>query len=246
MDTHGKSDTEFRNEVSEILARHELNFDQIHNILQTILADLQAFKAHKAQPNVPATGDVNPFAVDDAFQPTKKPRTLTEAIGVTRLIQELNNLQIRPNSPFRNQPSTPPPLQHSNTTTTIPPTVGLLGPNTLSLFNQQVLFDSFVFKWQEKIIFIAFTTRFNTSFAILFPFSLPNQIDRISHFPLLPYRSSPIRHPPALYSEEWPEGVTTVRGMWGDRRGCKWANIGGNCWWTEEIAWGGGGRRRWE
>ncbi|GFY81087.1 hypothetical protein Acr_01g0008960 [Actinidia rufa] len=99
MDTRGKSDTEFRNEVNEILARHELNFDQIHNILQTILlADLQALKAHKAQPNVPATGDVNPFAVDDAFQPTKKPRTLTEVglvVGVGGEILGVVALAIR-------------------------------------------------------------------------------------------------------------------------------------------------------
>ena len=85
---------------------------------------------------------------------------------MAHLIQERNNLQNRPNPPFRNQSSTPPPLQHSNTTTTISPTADLLGPNALSLFNQQSLFDSFVFKWQEKIIFIAFTTRFNTSFCL--------------------------------------------------------------------------------
>ncbi|GFZ05604.1 hypothetical protein Acr_17g0011760 [Actinidia rufa] len=54
--------------------------------------------------------------------------TLTEAIGVARLIEERNNLQNRSNPPFRNQPSTPPHLQHSNATTTITPTAGLLGP----------------------------------------------------------------------------------------------------------------------
>ncbi|GFZ03191.1 hypothetical protein Acr_15g0017990 [Actinidia rufa] len=60
MDTRGKSNTEFRSEVSEVLARHESSFDQIHATLQTILTDLQALKA---QTNISTTGDVNPFAV---------------------------------------------------------------------------------------------------------------------------------------------------------------------------------------
>ncbi|XP_057477242.1 uncharacterized protein LOC130764954 [Actinidia eriantha] len=75
MDTRGKSNTEFRSEVSEVLARHESSFDQIHATLQTILTDLQALKA---QTNVSTTGDVNPFAVGDTSQTTKpypQPRT---------------------------------------------------------------------------------------------------------------------------------------------------------------------------
>ena len=268
MDTRGKSNAEFWNEVMEILARHESNFDQIHNTLQAILAKLQTL-----QTNLETT-DVNPFApgntphhrqlLTPTTQPTsnlklsfpkfngtdptgwiyraeqyfefqrvdpnqhvqlasfhldgialqwhrwltkfqgplswanftvallrwfgstdfddpsealtrlkqtttvevyqdeferisqlidalpeshligcfiaglkddirldvklKKPQTLTEAIGVARLIEERNNLQNRSNSPFRNQLSTPPHFQHSNTTTTITPTAGLLGP----------------------------------------------------------------------------------------------------------------------
>ncbi|GFZ10009.1 hypothetical protein Acr_21g0006080 [Actinidia rufa] len=75
MDTRGKSNTEFRNEVYEVLARRESSFDQIHATLQTILTDLQALKA---QTNISTTGDVNPFAVGDASQSTKpypQPRT---------------------------------------------------------------------------------------------------------------------------------------------------------------------------
>ncbi|GFS39865.1 hypothetical protein Acr_00g0065340 [Actinidia rufa] len=44
MDTGRKINTEFHNEVSEVLARHESSFDQIHATLQTITADLQALK----------------------------------------------------------------------------------------------------------------------------------------------------------------------------------------------------------
>ncbi|GFY94588.1 hypothetical protein Acr_09g0010340 [Actinidia rufa] len=75
MDTRGKTNIEFRNEVSEVLACHESSFDQIHATLQTIFTDLQVLKA---QTNVSTTGDANPFAVSDASQSTKpypQPRT---------------------------------------------------------------------------------------------------------------------------------------------------------------------------
>ena len=55
MDTRGKCNTEFRNEVSEILARHEANFGQIYNTLQSILAKLQTLQTN------PEITDVNPF-----------------------------------------------------------------------------------------------------------------------------------------------------------------------------------------
>ena len=51
MDTRGKTNAEFRNEVSEILTRHESSFDhltnnitQINNTLQSVMAELQALK----------------------------------------------------------------------------------------------------------------------------------------------------------------------------------------------------------
>ena len=53
MDTRGKTNIEFRNEVSEILARHESNFDQVHATLQTILTELQSLKTSRNQPQVP-------------------------------------------------------------------------------------------------------------------------------------------------------------------------------------------------
>ena len=44
MDTRARSNAEFHNEVSEILARHESNFDQIHGTLQTVLTELQTMQ----------------------------------------------------------------------------------------------------------------------------------------------------------------------------------------------------------
>ncbi|GFS37962.1 hypothetical protein Acr_00g0054900 [Actinidia rufa] len=67
MDTRGKSNTEFQNEVSEILTRHESKFDQIHNTLQTIIAKLQTL-----QTNV-ETNDVNPFALSDTSHHRQPP-----------------------------------------------------------------------------------------------------------------------------------------------------------------------------
>jgi hypothetical protein len=40
MDTREKSNAKFRSEVNETLARHESNFDQVHDTLQTILTEL--------------------------------------------------------------------------------------------------------------------------------------------------------------------------------------------------------------
>jgi hypothetical protein len=40
MDTRGKSNAEFRNEVNEVLLRHEPSFDQVNATLQVVLTEL--------------------------------------------------------------------------------------------------------------------------------------------------------------------------------------------------------------
>ncbi|XP_028065295.1 uncharacterized protein LOC114268339 [Camellia sinensis] len=63
MDTRAKSNAEFRNEVSEILARHESSFDQIHGTLQTVLTELQSMRiSHSTAPID------NPFAQTETSQ----------------------------------------------------------------------------------------------------------------------------------------------------------------------------------
>ena len=44
MDTRGKTNAEFRNEVNEALARHESSFDQVNATLQAVLMELQALR----------------------------------------------------------------------------------------------------------------------------------------------------------------------------------------------------------
>jgi len=44
MDTCGKTNVEFRNEVNETFIWHEANFDQLNAALQTILTELQAIR----------------------------------------------------------------------------------------------------------------------------------------------------------------------------------------------------------
>ena len=44
MATRNKSNAEFHEEVQEILARHESNFDQVHATLQTILMEFQSLR----------------------------------------------------------------------------------------------------------------------------------------------------------------------------------------------------------
>ena len=60
MDTRGKTNAEFRNEVNEALARHESSFDQVNATLQAVLTELQALRvtrsANHSQP------EINPFA----------------------------------------------------------------------------------------------------------------------------------------------------------------------------------------
>ena len=51
METRGKTNTKFRNEVSEILARHESSFDQVRATLQTVLTELQALRASRNLPS---------------------------------------------------------------------------------------------------------------------------------------------------------------------------------------------------
>ena len=42
MDTRGKTNAEFRNDVTTTLARHEARFDQVNAALQAVLTELQA------------------------------------------------------------------------------------------------------------------------------------------------------------------------------------------------------------
>ncbi|KAL5554076.1 hypothetical protein UlMin_041477 [Ulmus minor] len=49
MDTRGKTNAEFRNDVNDILARHETSFDQVNTALQAVLTELQALRASHSQ-----------------------------------------------------------------------------------------------------------------------------------------------------------------------------------------------------
>ena len=200
MDTRGKSNTEFRNEVSKILARHESNFDQIHATLQTILTVLQALKA---QTNIPTTGDVKPFVVNEAYQSTKhypEPRTSNSTLKLnfpkftgedptewiyraeqyfafqgivpTQQVQlasfHLKRIALQWHRWF---PMFKGPVSWTKFTTALlhrfGPTEDEKSSEALThLKHTTTTNPPFVFKWQEKIIFIAFTIRFNTSFCL--------------------------------------------------------------------------------
>ncbi|KAK9183387.1 hypothetical protein WN944_026539 [Citrus x changshan-huyou] len=71
MATRNKSNAEFHEEVQEILARHESNFDQVHATLQTILIELQSLRLqHTSQER-----EINPFAT--AHIPSHQPTSLS-------------------------------------------------------------------------------------------------------------------------------------------------------------------------
>ncbi|RVW85308.1 hypothetical protein CK203_045592 [Vitis vinifera] len=62
MDIRGKTNAEFRNDVNEILARHESSFDQVNAALQAMLTELQTLRASRSQNTSPS--ETNPFAHD--------------------------------------------------------------------------------------------------------------------------------------------------------------------------------------
>ncbi|KAH9779621.1 hypothetical protein KPL71_007762 [Citrus sinensis] len=63
MDTRGKTNAEFRNDVTTTLARHEASFDQVNAALQAMLTELQALR-HSRNPSS-SQPDTNPFAPEE-------------------------------------------------------------------------------------------------------------------------------------------------------------------------------------
>ncbi|KAK9214598.1 hypothetical protein WN944_006591 [Citrus x changshan-huyou] len=72
MDTRGKTNAEFRNEVSEILARHESSFDQVNATLQTVFTKLQALRVSRSSNTV--NTETNSFAPTESSQNRNQPR----------------------------------------------------------------------------------------------------------------------------------------------------------------------------
>ena len=66
MDTRGKSNAEFHNEVNEALAGHESSFDKVNSTLQVVLTKLQALCTIR-NPN-PNSSEINPFAPEGLSQ----------------------------------------------------------------------------------------------------------------------------------------------------------------------------------
>ena len=70
MDTRSKTHAEFRVEVTEALARHYTNFDELNqnfgrvsDALQGVMAELQAMRIAQSRPT--PDRDVNPFAAGE-------------------------------------------------------------------------------------------------------------------------------------------------------------------------------------
>ena len=73
MDTRGKTNAEFRNEVNEAFARHESNFDQVHATPQTILAKLQGLRVSRS-PHLHQQ-EINHFSQGESSNTIHKPQT---------------------------------------------------------------------------------------------------------------------------------------------------------------------------
>lgn len=64
MDTWGKTNAEFRNEVNEALARHESSFNQVNNTLQQVLMELQSMRISHSPRPMPQ--EINPFSTGES------------------------------------------------------------------------------------------------------------------------------------------------------------------------------------
>ena len=67
IDTHGKMNAEFRNEVNGALARHESSFDQINLALQEVLTELQTLRTSYNQNS--NSSEINPFVPEGPSHP---------------------------------------------------------------------------------------------------------------------------------------------------------------------------------
>ncbi|KAL5781782.1 hypothetical protein ACOSP7_006811 [Xanthoceras sorbifolium] len=66
MGTQNETNAEFRNEVHEILGRHESSIEEVHATLQTVLTELQSLRA--SQNHSQNQPEINPFASTESSQ----------------------------------------------------------------------------------------------------------------------------------------------------------------------------------
>ncbi|WKA03393.1 hypothetical protein VitviT2T_021504 [Vitis vinifera] len=141
MDTRGKTNAEFRNEVNEALARHESSFDQVNATLQAVLTELQALREAFEELSHQVDGLPEPFLISCFIAglrgdirldvKIKQPRMLASAIGVARLIEERNLLQKKTTTPSC-IPMTATLQKGPN------PSTGILGPNPTQRSNNSL------------------------------------------------------------------------------------------------------------
>lgn len=70
MNARNQSNAEFRNEVQEVLGRHESSLDQVHATLRTVLSERQSL--HNAQASHTNSSDTNPFAPAESSRQAAK------------------------------------------------------------------------------------------------------------------------------------------------------------------------------
>ncbi|KAL5857738.1 hypothetical protein ACOSQ3_005196 [Xanthoceras sorbifolium] len=71
MTTRNQTNVEFRNEVHEILGRHESSIDEVHSTLQTILTELQSLRTSQGTPA--NNSEVNPIAQTESSHHINQP-----------------------------------------------------------------------------------------------------------------------------------------------------------------------------
>ncbi|KAJ0042456.1 hypothetical protein Pint_17421 [Pistacia integerrima] len=77
MDTRGKTNAKFCNEVNETLARHESRFDQVNAALQAVLTELQALRTSRTSNT--SSSETNSLAREESSHPhTSRPNPIND------------------------------------------------------------------------------------------------------------------------------------------------------------------------
>ena len=115
MDTRGKMNVEFRNDVNEILARHDTSFDQVNAVLQEVLTELQALRASHNQNTSPCDDSSHPYTsrshiisdhlINTSSCPSQNLTVTTQLVGFTRQNSTLNSRTLHQNNKFIWPPS---------------------------------------------------------------------------------------------------------------------------------------------
>lgn len=97
MNNWNQSNAEFLNEISETLAQHESNFEQLGTALQVVFIEMRALYASRSdtEPLQPLREPLQPLIVSNSVEGVKK---ISNAIKVFKQIKAFSDVEKAKNS----------------------------------------------------------------------------------------------------------------------------------------------------